>query len=67
MMAADFPDSRSFDDMASRLGKLFPRFEMREHLKGLLGQRNGWQLAEWLGDAAPEGVQYLLERTRWDP
>ena len=74
MMVSDFPDFRAFDDMTSRLGTLFSRSETREramaYLKGLLGQcerKNGWQLAEWLGDATPDGVQYLLERARWDP
>nr|WP_087720737.1 hypothetical protein [Salinicola salarius] len=59
---------------ASRLGTLFPRSETREraiaYIKGPLRQcerKNGWQLAEWLGDATPDGVQYLLERARWDP
>jgi hypothetical protein len=26
----------------------------------------GWQLAEWLGEAAPYRVQHLLDRARWD-
>ncbi|WP_256254018.1 transposase, partial [Burkholderia ubonensis] len=49
------------------------RSESRErslsYLKGLLGtaeRKNGWQLAEWIGDSTPDGVQYLLERARWD-
>lgn len=74
MVCCDFPDPRCFDAMASRLGTLFPRSETREramaYIKGLLSQcerKNGWQLAEWLGDATPDGVQYLLERARWDP
>jgi hypothetical protein len=38
-------------------------------MKGLLGtveRKNGWQLAEWIGEATPDGVQHLLERARWD-
>lgn len=62
-----------FDDLAQRLGPLFPRSETREramgYIKGLLSRcerKNGWQLAEWLGDVSPDGVQYLLDRARWD-
>jgi SRSO17 transposase len=56
-----------------RLGSQFSRSESRQrslsYLKGLLGtaeRKNGWQLAQWIGDSSPDGVQYLLERARWD-
>lgn len=62
-----------FDDLAQRLGPLFSRSETREraigYIKGLLSRcerKNGWQLAEWLGDVSPDGVQYLLDRAHWD-
>ena len=29
-------------------------------------RKNGWQLAEWIGEATPDGVQHLLERAQWD-
>ena len=52
---------------------MFQRLEPCEHslayLKGLLGsveRKNGWQLAEWMGEATPDGVQHLLERASWD-
>ena len=52
---------------------LFARSEARErslaYLQGLLSDRerkNGWQLAEWMGEAAPYRVQHLLDRARWD-
>ncbi|MBQ0832296.1 MAG: transposase [Marinobacter sp.] len=38
-------------------------------IKGLLSdcdRKNDWQLAEWLDDVSPDGVQYLLDRSRWD-
>ncbi|MDR6504250.1 SRSO17 transposase [Burkholderia ambifaria] len=38
-------------------------------MKGLLGaveRKNGWQLAEWIGESTPDGVQHLLERAQWD-
>ena len=29
-------------------------------------RKNGWQLAEHLGEATPDGVQHLLARADWD-
>ena len=56
-----------------RMGDLFPRSEVRErslaYLEGLLShceRKNSWQVAEWAGEAAPYGMQYLLDRARWD-
>lgn len=73
MQELDFPISALLDDLAARLGPLFPRSETRDravrYIKGLLSQcerKNGWHLAEWVGDATPDGVQYLLDRARWD-
>ncbi len=55
------------------MGELFARSEVRErslaYLEGLLSgceRKNGWQVAEWVGDASPYGMQYLLGRARWD-
>lgn len=56
-----------------RLGPLFKRSEPRQrslaYLRGLLGsverKNNGWQLAEFMGEATPDGVQHLLERAQW--
>jgi SRSO17 transposase len=31
-----------------------------------LERKNGWQLAEAVGDATPDGVQDFLSRMRWD-
>lgn len=73
MQELDFPLSTVLNDLAARLGPLFPRSETRDralrYIKGLLSQcerKNGWHLAEWVGDATPDGVQYLLNRSRWD-
>jgi SRSO17 transposase len=55
------------------VGDLFARSEVRErslaYLEGLLSgceRKNGWQVAECVGDASPYGMQYLLGRARWD-
>ena len=42
---------------------------MLAYLQGLLGsveRKNGWQLAEYAGDATPDGVQRLLAVYHWD-
>lgn len=64
---------RELDKLHERLAGLFRRSEPRQrslaYLKGLLGtveRKNGWQLAEWIGEATPDGVQHLLERAQWD-
>jgi SRSO17 transposase len=56
-----------------RIGALFRRVEPRRQvgllLEGLIGgaeRKNGWQLAEYAGDAAPWRMQALLGRTLWD-
>jgi SRSO17 transposase len=59
--------------VAERIGPRFVRSEPRAraigYLRGLLGdteRKNGWQLAEHLGEATPDGVQHLLARAHWD-
>src|ERR1019366_5276414 len=56
-----------------RIADLFARSEVRErslsYLEGLLSgceRKNSWQVAEWAGEASPYGMQYLLDRSRWD-
>ena len=34
--------------------------------KGGCERQNGWQLAEWMEEAAPYRVQHLLDRAHWD-
>jgi SRSO17 transposase len=57
----------------SRISPYFPRPEPRRralaYLKGLLGpveRKNGWQLAEYVGDGTPDGVQRLLATYHWN-
>src|SRR3954453_15270018 len=56
-----------------RIAPRFQRPEVRARagrfLAGLLDpvqRRNGWQLAEMLGEHTPDGVQRLLRPARWD-
>ena len=64
------------DDLSALQTRLAPRFgrpEVRaragKYVAGLLDpleRRNGWQLAEALGERSPDGVQRLLRTARWD-
>jgi len=56
-----------------RIAYRFARSEARErarrYLRGLLGRverKNGWQLAEAIGEDDPQGVQRLLNTAKWD-
>src|SRR6187399_3781659 len=60
-------------ELHARIACRFRRSEVRErvrrYLAGLLERverKNGWQLAEHLGEAGPQGVQRLLNAARWD-
>lgn len=60
--------------VGERIGRRFARSEPRRravgYIRGLLStteRKNGWQLAEHLGDPTPDGVQHLLARADWDP
>jgi hypothetical protein len=57
----------------ARIGGRFRRAEVRErarrYLAGLLERverKNGWHLAEQVGDSGPQGVQRLLNAAHWD-
>lgn len=61
------------DALHARIAGRFRRAEARErakrYLAGLLDRverKNGWQLAEHLGEAGPQGVQRLLNAADWD-
>jgi len=63
----------ALDGLHARIAPRFRRSEARgrarRYLVGLLGpvaRKNGWQLAEHLGEAGPQGVQRLLNGADWD-
>ncbi|MDF5754610.1 IS701 family transposase [Spongiactinospora sp. TRM90649] len=59
-----------FGRVACRFGRVEPRRQARAYVTGLLApieRKNGWQLAEAAGDAAPDRMQRLLNSARWDP
>jgi SRSO17 transposase len=66
--------SERLEELHARIASRFARSEARERVKryfvGLLGRverKNGWQLAEAMGETDPQGVQRLLNSARWDP
>jgi SRSO17 transposase len=63
----------AWKDLHARIGRRFVRAEARERagrcLAGLLERverKNGWQLAEVIGETGPRGVQRLLSAATWD-
>jgi SRSO17 transposase len=65
--------SKALGELHRRIGHRFARSEARERVKrylfGLLGRverKNGWQIAEAIGERDPQGVQRLLNSARWD-
>src|SRR4051812_1827287 len=65
--------SQRLEELHERIAHRFARSEARERAKryllGLLGRierKNGWQLAEAMGDPDPQGVQRLLNAAKWD-
>src|SRR5215472_12727417 len=65
--------ARERDALHARIATRFERAEPRRrslaYLKGLLShteRKNGWQLAEEAGEGTPDGMQRLLNASRWD-
>ncbi|MDJ0375207.1 IS701 family transposase [Streptomyces sp. H10-C2] len=54
---------------AGRFGRSEPRERALDYLMGLLApleKKNGWTLAEQVGQLRPDGVQRLLNHSEWD-
>lgn len=74
------PSSSPQEVWATALNKLsqqirqhFARSESHQqalaYIQGLMSgasRKNGWQIAEEMGEATPYGMQYLLDRATWD-
>lgn len=55
--------------LAPRFRRAEPRRRARAYVQALLSscdRKNGWQLAELLGEPTPDGVQRLLNAAGWD-
>jgi SRSO17 transposase len=61
------------EDLHARIAHRFRRPELRERLRryltGLVGdarRKNGWQMAEAMGEVQPRATQRVLNGSRWD-
>ncbi|WP_351237572.1 IS701 family transposase [Streptomyces sp. NPDC002133] len=57
------------DRIAGRFMRVEPRRRIRRLVLGLLAdlpRKNCWTIAEWAGEANPDGMQHLLKRAKWD-
>jgi SRSO17 transposase len=64
--------SEALEELHRRIAGRFASSQARERVKryllGLLGRverKNGWQLAEAIGETDPQGVQRLLNSAKW--
>ncbi|KAA1052993.1 Mobile element protein [Azospirillum argentinense] len=58
-----------FGRISGEFARAEPRRQARKYLEGLLGgakRKNGWQLAEQIGDARPWRTQRVLSHVLWD-
>ena len=62
-----------FEAFCARFAHLFTRSEPRaqaaKYMRGLMAEvdrKNGWQIAEAIGDQTPDRTQRLLYRAHWD-
>jgi SRSO17 transposase len=65
--------TEELDALDERIAPHFSRSEVRrrarDYLRGLLSRaerKNGWQLAEVVGNTTPYGLQHLLGRANWN-
>ncbi len=63
----------AFQDLGQRIADSFVRQASHQralaYLQGLMSpvaRKNGWQVAEEVGEATPYAMQHLLDRARWD-
>jgi transposase-like protein len=63
----------AFENLIGRIAGRFARVEPRRRVKdfvlGLLSdlpRKNCWTIAEWAGEASPDGMQHLIGRATWD-
>ena len=63
-----------YEDFWIHFGKCFhyktTRYHAERYMRALLARierKNGWQMAEYLGDKSPHAIQNFLGRSAWDP
>jgi len=61
--------NRLHERVAHRFRRGEVRARVRRYVAGLLewvDHKNGWQVAEAMGEAGPQGIQHLLTTAAWD-
>jgi SRSO17 transposase len=65
--------AEDFEAFQGRFAPIFgrkePRQQTQKYVRGLLApveRKNGWQLAEVIGDRIPDSIQRLLYQSRWE-
>jgi SRSO17 transposase len=65
--------AEGLEKLGARIGARFTRAEPREralaYMRGLMShipRKNGWQLAEYVGEETPDGIQRLLNAAVWN-
>lgn len=63
----------NIEELMSALAPMFarvePRLQAAKYVRAVLSdlpKRNGWTIAEWVGDRSPDATQRLLNRASWD-
>lgn len=63
----------ALNELSQRIRRYFVRREPHQraltYLQGLMSsveRKNGWQVAEAVGEATPYAMQHLLDRAKWD-
>ena len=63
----------AFNELSRRIKRYFGRQEpyhrAQTYVRGLMSsveRKNGWQVAEEVGEATPYAIQHLLDRAKWD-
>ncbi|MFI6534862.1 transposase [Nonomuraea sp. NPDC050547] len=60
---------RPLDRAGHRFSKIEPRLQAAKYVRAVMSvspRRNGWTIAEWIGDRRPDATQRLLNRASWD-
>jgi SRSO17 transposase len=60
---------RLYERIAQHFGRVEVRARLKRYLAGLLARidrKNGWQIAEAIGEDGPQGVQRMLNAAIWD-
>ncbi|TMR97222.1 IS701 family transposase [Nonomuraea basaltis] len=55
--------------LAPVFARIEPRLQAAKYVRAVMSdlpKRNGWTIAEWVGDASPDATQRLLNRASWD-